>query len=122
MSERTVPAGVPRLAVVLCFLLVAVWSHYMGGPLFGAGLLLCFLLAVGIGLAWPAPWSLPLAALPWPVGVGAGLITGRYLFLGEFWQLVWLISALTGLLGIAVGIALGRPVKIVGAVSQRHRR
>ena len=41
-------------------------------------------------------WALILAAMPYPIGIGAGLITGRYAFLGEGWLLVALVTAVIG--------------------------
>jgi hypothetical protein len=95
-----------RLVAVAVFVLSATILHYSGGPFFGVSLILWFLLALGIGLMLPRWWSFSLAAIPWPVGVGLGLVTGRYTFLGDFWQVVALTSVLVGLGGITIGRGL----------------
>ncbi|HEU4793568.1 MAG TPA: hypothetical protein VFS96_07910, partial [Nitrolancea sp.] len=47
-----------------------------------------------------------LAIVPWLLGVGGGLVTGRYVYLGEFWQFIFLLSVGTGLIGISLGLAI----------------
>lgn len=94
-----------RWIVVSLFVLGAAALHYIGDPVsFGTGL--WFLLAVGIGFALGRWWALLLAPIPWLLGVGGGLITGRYAYLGEFWQFIFLLSVGTGLIGISLGLAI----------------
>ena len=94
-----------RLVTGLVFTLVAAYEVYSGIPV-RWGLGVWFLLALGIGLLLARWQALLLAAIPWPLGIGVGLITGRYAFLGEGWQLPAFISLATGLLGIAAGLGL----------------
>lgn len=77
--------------------------HYTGGALVGTTGLLWLLLALGIGFALPRWWTFLLAALPWPVSVGLGLMIERQLYLGDLWQLAPLFSVLIGLIGIGYG-------------------
>ncbi len=100
-------ASALRLAIALVLLLGAAAAHYIGGS-FWVGVALWFELAFAIGLVLARRWALLLAAVPWPVGVGLGLATGRYLFLGEAWQFAALISVGVGLIGIALGIVVRR--------------
>ena len=95
------------LAIALVLLLGAAAAHYVGG-LFWVDVVLWFELAFAIGLVLARWWALLLAAVPWPVGVGLGLATGRILFLGESWQFAALISVEVGLIGIALGIVVRR--------------
>ncbi len=87
----------PRVVLALGLVSGVTALHYLGGQVFGVALV------VGLGCA-----ALALAAVPWPVGVGPGLDTGRYAFLGDFWQVVALISVLVGLGGIGFGLFLYR--------------
>ena len=100
-------ASALRLTTALVLLLGAVTAHYTGGS-FWVGVVLWFALASAIGLVLGRWWALLLAAVPWPVGVGLGLATGRYLFLGEAWQFTALISVEAGLIGIALGVVVRR--------------
>lgn len=93
-----------RWIIVALFILGAAALHYIGGLVsFGIGL--WFLLAVGIGFVLGRWWALLLAIVPWLLGVGGGLITGRYAYLGESWQFIFLLSTGTGLIGISLGLA-----------------
>lgn len=109
--------------VVPASLLVASALHYIGGPFFGVSGVLWLLLAAGLGFVLPRWWTLLLAAIPWPAGVGFGLITGRYPFLGDLWQLGPLFSVLIGLIGIGYGwiARRGRDLQR-GPGRRRHRR
>lgn len=94
-----------RWMLVAIFILVAAALHYVGGPVpYGIGL--WFLLAVGIGFLLGNWWVLAFAPVPWLLGVGGGLVTGRYAYLGEFWQFIFLLSAGTGLIGISLGLSI----------------
>ena len=94
-----------RRAAVLGLLGAGVAVHYLGGP-FAAGMLIWFLLAAGIGALLARPWGLLLMAVPWPLGVDLGLLTGQYAFLGDGWQGVAVLSVLVGVGGAILGFAL----------------
>jgi hypothetical protein len=94
-----------RWIVTILFIRGAAALHYIGAP-FSLGIGLWFLLAVDISFVLGRWWALLLATVPWPLGVGGGLITGRYAYLGEFWQFIFLLSAGTGLIGIAFGLTI----------------
>ncbi len=111
MSTRQATTGHFRSTSALVLALGAVVLHTGQGPAFGVALLLWFCAALGIGLVLPRWWALLLAALPWPIGVGIALATGRYAFLGEGWQLAALLSVVTGLSGIALGVVIGRSLQ-----------
>ncbi len=94
-----------RSIIIALFVLVAAALHYIGDPVpYGIGL--WFLLAVGIGFLLGRWWALLFAPVPWLLGVGGGLVTGRYAYLGESWQFIFLLSAGTGLIGISLGLAI----------------
>ncbi len=105
MNDRM--ASALRLVTVLVLLLGAASAHYIGAS-FWIGVTLWFELAFVIGLVLARWWALLLAAVPWPVGVGLGLATRRYLFLGESWHFVALVSVGVGLIGIALGVVVRR--------------
>ena len=63
-----------------------------------------FLLAIGIGLLLGRWWALLVSPIPWLLGVGVGFATGRYLYLGEYWQVAAGISIGAGLVGIILGL------------------
>jgi hypothetical protein len=90
-----------------------VWLHSTAERSPRVGLPIRFVFALGIGFALPHPWALPLAAAQWPAGIWLGLRTGRYAFLGEFWQLVWFTSSAVGLVGIALGQGARRLVATI---------
>jgi hypothetical protein len=115
MLQQNRPKRQRSLAAALLLVLAATMLHSIGGPLQG-GLVLWFAMALGIGLVLGRWWALLLAAIPWPLGVGVGLGTGRYAFLGEAWQGVAAVSMLTGLAGIALGV---RTRQAIPAVTRR---
>lgn len=78
---------------------------------YGLSLTLYFLLAITLGFLTARPWALPLALLPWPLGMGAGLATGRYADLAEAWQWPLLTNALLGACGIAFGLTVRRALE-----------
>lgn len=94
-----------RWIILALFVLGAAALPYIGGP---EPLIpvLWFLLAVGIGLVLGRWWALLLALILWPLGVGTGLITGRYAYLGEYWQVFFLLSVGISVVGIGVGLAI----------------
>jgi hypothetical protein len=94
------------LGVALLF--AAVLLHSGLGPGFGASLGLWFLAALAIGVLAPRWEALALAVLPWPLGIGLGLATERFIFLSAAWQAAATLSALVGFAGIALGVALAR--------------
>ena len=94
-----------RWTIVALFVLGAAALHYIGGPV-SLGVGLWFLLAIGIGFVLGHWWALLLAIVPWLLGVGGGLVTGRYAYLGEFWQFIFLLSVGTGFIGISLGLAI----------------
>lgn len=94
-----------RGIIVALFVLGAAALHYIGGPV-SLGISLWFLVAVGIGFVLGHWWALLLAIVPWLLGVGGGLVTGRYAYLDEFWQFIFLLSLGTGLIGISLGLAI----------------
>ncbi len=104
----SIATRLPRVVLALGLVSGATALHYLGGQVFGVALVVWLGCAVGIGFLLRRWWALGLAAIPWPVGVGLGLVTGRYVFLGDFWQFVALISVLVGLGGIAFGLLLYR--------------
>lgn len=53
-------------------------------------------------------WAVLLGFVPWPLGLGVGLWTGRYPFLGDAWQVVGVVSILLPLIGILVGVSLAQ--------------
>lgn len=112
----SVTTRLPRVVIALGLVSGATALHYIGGRVFGMALAVWLVCAVGIGFVLRRWWALALAAIPWPVGVGVGLATGRYAFLGEFWQLAALISMLVGLGGIGLGLLLYRGRRLA------HRR
>ncbi|HEU5423451.1 MAG TPA: hypothetical protein VFU72_07935, partial [Nitrolancea sp.] len=63
---------------VLLLVLLAAGLHYAGNP-FTLSVALWFLLAVAIGVILPRWWIVCLTPLPWLLGIGLGLVTGRYL-------------------------------------------
>ncbi len=69
-------------------------------------MLIWFLLAAGIGALVRSPWGILLMAVPWPLGVGLGLLTGQYAFLGDGWQGVAVLSVLVGVGGAILGAVL----------------
>lgn len=87
--------------------LIAAAQIYIGSPVW-PGVAAWFVLAVGIGLALVRWWALLFALIPYPAGIGAGLITGRYAYLGEAWEAIALTTVAIGLAGIAIGILLAR--------------
>lgn len=93
-----------RRAAALGLLGVGVTIHYLGGS-FPVGMLIWFVVAVGIGTLVARPWGLLLTAVPWPLGVGIELLTGRYAFLGEAWQVAAGWSVLAGVCGATLGLA-----------------
>lgn len=97
----------PRVLIALGLVLIAAGQIYIGTSVWPS-MAVWFALAVGIGLVLARWWALLLAAIPYPVGIGAGLITGRYAFLGEAWEAIALTTVVVGLAGIAIGILLAR--------------
>lgn len=97
-----------RFAAALTVLGGAIVLHAGAGPPFRGALVAWCCSAVALGGILRHWWALGLAAVPWPVGLGIGLLSGRYAFLGENWQLSAAISALVGAGGIALGVILGR--------------
>lgn len=97
-----------RWLVALLLIGGAVALHAGIGVRFWAGLLLWGALALALGAVMQRWTALPLAALPWPLGIGLGLATGRYAFLGDGWQLPALLSLIVGLGGIALGVVVMR--------------
>lgn len=110
------------LVVALGCLLVAIWLHYVGRSSFAREFWLLLGLAGVAGLAVARWWALVFAPLPWLAGVGYGLYTGRYLFLGEAWQVIWFASAAVCLLGIALGWGAGRLLDEPLAQPRRRQR
>lgn len=106
-----------RLVAGFGLLAVATGLHSSGQPSFGAGLLLWFVLAVGMGWMLPRWWVVLTAPLPWLVGVGMGLLTDRYAFLADAWQAVWLVSTLVGVAGMALGLGLRRWIRTGAGVT-----
>ena len=94
---------IPRLVSALVLLLGAILLHYIGKP-FYLTITLWFLLAIGIGFLLPYRWIVLSAVIPWPRGVGLGLVTGRYLFLGEAWPGAAILSFGIGFVGSAIGV------------------
>lgn len=92
-----------RLWLVGLLVLLAAGAHYVGDP-YGLSLALWFVLAVAIGVILPRWWILGLAVIPWLLGVGVGLATGRYLYLGDGWQAAAIISVVVGMAGMGVGV------------------
>ena len=97
----------PRLLIALGLALTAAVETYIGTPVW-PGLAVWFVLAIGIGLELARWWALLLTAIPYPVGIGVGLMTGRYAFLGEAWEAVAIMTVVIGLTGIVIGILLAR--------------
>lgn len=96
-----------RIVSALVPLLGATLLHYIGEP-FYLTLILWFLLAISLGFLLPHWRAILLAVIPWPFGVGLGLVTGRYLFLGEAWQGMAMVSFLVGTAGVAVGVSMAK--------------
>lgn len=94
---------VPRVLIALGLVLIPAGQIYSGASIWPT-LAVWFGVAVGIGLVLSRWWALLLAAIPYPLGVGAGLITGRYLFLGEAWKAIGITTIVVGLVGIATGV------------------
>lgn len=103
-----VVSGAWRWPVVSALLLGDVALHAGVVRGFGTGIALWFFVAVGLGFVVGRWWSLILAALPWPLGIGVGLASGRYVFLGDAWQVVALLSLLVGLGGTTLGVATSK--------------
>ena len=99
-----------RVLAALGLVIIASAGHYLG-PSIMLGMGLWLLRAIGVGLLLTRWWALVLAAIPWPLGVGAGLITGRYAFLGEFWQIPAAFSMMLGVIGITTGMLLDRVLR-----------
>ncbi len=97
-----------RWLFALALLAGAVGLHAGMGPSYVTALSIWFFAALGIGLALRRRWALPLAALPWPLGIGLDLATERHASLGEAWQVAALTSLLIGLGGVALGVAAVR--------------
>jgi hypothetical protein len=85
--------------------LAAAGLMYIGIP-FGLGLVVWFFLALAMGLAVGRWWALVLAAIPWPLGAGGGLLTGRYAYLGDGWEAIVALIIGIGLMGITTGVLL----------------
>ena len=96
-----------RFALGLVLSLLAAFVLYRGLdiwplPWIGGWLLVAIAIGLVVG-RWPA---LLLAPIPWPLAMGAGLLTGRVAFLGEGWQLIALLTVGAGLVGIGAGLGL----------------
>ena len=96
---------IARLLITLALVLIASAQIYIGA-LVWPGAAVWFVIAAGIGLSLARLWAPLLAAIPYPLGIGLGLLTGRYAYLGEFWEAIALVTVAVGLLGIAIGILL----------------
>lgn len=115
----TKPMGAAlRRVSVAALLLVAAWPIYSdyGGP--PTWYFLASVLAmVGVGVVLGRWWALLLALLPWPLGIGIGLLIGRYRYVAEGGETVWLGTAVAGAVLIALGV-LSR--SIIGAMSVKR--
>lgn len=100
----------PQLLIAIGLVGAAVILHYGWEP-FWPAMVLWFGFALVIGLLLGRWWAILLAAVPWPVGVGIGLATGRYLYLAEAWWAVMLLSMAIGAVGIALGIGIRQRLK-----------
>lgn len=105
---RRAAVGIVQLVVALGCVIGASWIHYLGRTAVEGEFWLLLGLAFVVGLVLGRWWALLLAPLPWLAGVGYGLYTGRYLFLGDAWQVIWLGSASLTLIGIALGWGVNR--------------
>ncbi len=101
-------SGAWRWPAVPVLLLGGVALHAWVVRGFGSGIALWFLVAVGLGFVVGRWWALILAAFPWPLGIGVGLASGRYAFLGDAWQVAALLSLLVGLGGTTLGVATSK--------------
>jgi hypothetical protein len=97
-----------RTAIAAGCILGGVAIHYSGSIVFTLGVLIWLLLAMGAGYMRPTAWLLLAAPLPWLIGVGAGVLTGRHDALGDVWLLPFLLSTVAGLIGIVFGVAARR--------------
>lgn len=85
-------------------------------------LVLSFGLAVAIGVVLRTWWAMVFAAIPWPLGLGIGLATGRILFLGEAWQSAAITVSGVGALGVASGVIFARSMATKRAMQRSGRR
>lgn len=92
-----------RRVAALGLTAIATGAMYAGIP-FGLGLIVWFVLALAIGYISGRWWALFLAVVPWPLGVGGGLLTGRYAYLGDSWEAIATMIVGMGLVGIAIGL------------------
>ena len=97
-----------RWPLILALLSAAILLHSGLGPGFGGSLGLWLLAALALGTLARRWEALALARLPWPLGIGLGLATGRFIFLGDAWPMAAALSALVGFAGIALGMRLTR--------------
>jgi hypothetical protein len=100
-----------RSAIAAGCVVGGIWIHYSGNIDFAPGTILWLLLAAGAGYMRPLGWMVVVAPIPWIVGVGGGVLTGRYDDFGEVWYVAFLFSTIAGLIGVIIGAAAGRPVE-----------
>ena len=94
-------------AVGLVLLGTVVLSSPLGGSLV-PNLAAWFAIAVVVGLVLPRWWTPFLAAIPWPLLAGIGLLSGRIVFLGEAWGEIALLVFAAGAAGATLGALLAR--------------
>jgi hypothetical protein len=85
-----------------------IWLHYGGNIDFAAGMILWLLLAAGAGYMRPFGWTVAIAPIPWLLGVGGGVLTGRYDGFGDVWFVAFLVSTLAGVIGVIMGAGAAR--------------
>lgn len=94
-----------RTAVTAGCIIGATIIHFTGTIVFTVGVVIWLLLAMGAGYMRPTGWLLLAAPVPWIVGVGLGMLTGRHESLGEVWLLPFLLSTAAGVIGVIFGVA-----------------
>ena len=99
------PDMIRHLTAGACFL-AGIWLHYAGSVDFGLGLFLWLGLAAGMGYFIAQPWVVVFAPLPWILGIGAGVLSGRYDDFGEGWFVSFILSTIAGIIGMILGAAI----------------
>ena len=94
-----------RTVIAIGCIAAATVIHFLGTIAFVVGVVIWLLLAMGAGFMRPSGWLLLAAPVPWLVGVGIGVLTGRHESFGEYWLLPFLLSTIAGAIGITFGVA-----------------
>jgi hypothetical protein len=94
-----------RTAIAASCIIGATAMHFFGNIVFTLGVVIWLLLAMGAGFMRPTGWLLLAAPVPWLMGVGLGVLTGRQDSFGEVWLLPFFLSTAAGLIGVTFGVA-----------------